>query len=248
MIPVDDAETLSRLFHLNSEPWLNEEAYRGSPFHQEYKNHPDATARIFLPDPSRGQLATLFSNRRSIRAFADWLMPLSELSDLLFAAHGVVEIAKMETSGGEYLRRSVPSAGALYPLELYLLLHHIDGLEDGLYHYHSISHTLEQIWTRDWSSACREAFYTFPFIVGVNVVICHTAVFSRCQTKYGPRGYRYILLEAGHSAQNICLAADELGLATLCMGGFKDRVLNNLLGLVPPEEGVVYTVAIGRAG
>jgi hypothetical protein len=52
MIPVDDAETLSRLFHLNSEPWLNEEAYRGSPFHQEYKNHPDATARIFLPDPS----------------------------------------------------------------------------------------------------------------------------------------------------------------------------------------------------
>jgi SagB-type dehydrogenase family enzyme len=246
MIPIDDAETLSRIFHLNSEPWLNEEAYRGNPFHQEYKNHPAATARIPLPDPHRGQLASLFSSRHSTRAFADWTMPLSVKSNLLFSAYGVVEIAKMET-GGKYLRRSVPSAGALYPLELYLLLRRIDKLEDGLYHYDSISHALEQIWGGDWSPACQEAFYTYPFIVGANAVVCYSAVFSRCQTKYGPRGYRYILLEAGHSAQNVCITAEDLGLATLCMGGFKDSILNSLLGLSPLAEGAVYTVAVGKA-
>jgi len=76
-------------------------------------------------------------------------------------------------------------------------------------------------------------------------VIVMAAVFLRTQAKYGPRGYRYILLEAGHVGQNICLRAMELGLESLCMGGFLDSALNNLLALKPKEEGVVYTVAAG---
>ena len=71
------------------------------------------------------------------------------------------------------------------------------------------------------------------------------AVFLRTQKKYGPRGYRYILLEAGHVAQNLCVRATELGLATLCAGGFLDSALNELLGLQPKHEGIVYTVAAG---
>jgi len=71
------------------------------------------------------------------------------------------------------------------------------------------------------------------------------AVFLRTQVKYGPRGYRYILLEAGHVAQNICLRGMELGLESLCMGGFLDSALNELVGLRAKEEGVVYTVAAG---
>jgi SagB-type dehydrogenase family enzyme len=72
-------------------------------------------------------------------------------------------------------------------------------------------------------------------------------VFRRTQKKYGPRGYRYILLEAGHCGQNFCLKAAELGLSTLCMGGFVDSGLNMMLGLQQKEEGVVYTVAAGYA-
>ncbi|MGI9518742.1 MAG: nitroreductase family protein, partial [Pirellulaceae bacterium] len=77
------------------------------------------------------------------------------------------------------------------------------------------------------------------------VVLCIAAVFLRSQKKYGPRGYRYVLLEAGHSAQNICLAATEQGLGSLCMGGYVDSILNRILGLTPDESGVVYSVAVG---
>lgn len=247
MIPVDDAESLSRLFHLNSEPWLNEDAYRSANFHHEYKEHPDAIARISLPQPEQSRLTTLIAGRQSTRAFADWTMPLAILSKLVFATYGGVEIAPLESTG-TYLRRSVPSAGALYPLEIFLLIRNVENLDAGLYHYDVRSHALEQINAEDWTGQAKNAFYTFPFIHDANVVVCHAAVFSRCQTKYGPRGYRYILLEAGHSAQNLCLAAQDLSLATLCMGGFKDAVLNRMLGLDMPAEGVVYSVAVGKTG
>ena len=80
-----------------------------------------------------------------------------------------------------------------------------------------------------------------------NLVIVLAAVFTRSQKKYGPRGYRYTLLEAGHAGQNICLRAAELGLSTLCMGGFVDSALNALIGLDVPREGAVYTLAAGYA-
>src|SRR3954465_15401155 len=101
MIPVDDPVTLSRLYHLNSEPWLNEQAYRETPFHHEYMDHPAASARIELPAPEHDALARLFAGRESARAFAAWTMPLATLSELLFAAHGVVDIAVLE-SGSTY--------------------------------------------------------------------------------------------------------------------------------------------------
>jgi SagB-type dehydrogenase family enzyme len=73
-----------------------------------------------------------------------------------------------------------------------------------------------------------------------------TAVFERTMSRYGPRGYRYVLLEAGHVAQNLCLVATELELGTLCLGGFRDAAINELLGLDPRGEGAVYAVAIGQ--
>ena len=246
MIPVDDPFTLSRLFHLNSEPWLNEQAYREAPFLHEYMDHTGASARVDLPAPEGGALARIFAARQSVRAFAPWTMPLATLSELLFAAHGVVGIMPLD-AGGAYLRRSVPSAGALYPLEIFLLLRDVENLEDGIYGFDPRSHALDRLFLRERLEQALGAFYTLPFIGGANAIVCHVAVFGRCQKKYGPRGYRYILLEAGHSAQNLCLAAEERGLATLCMGGFKDSMLNRCLGLSVPDEGVVYSVAVGKA-
>ena len=143
MIPVDDPLTLSRLFHLNSEPWLNEQAYREAPFLHEYMDHTGASARVDLPAPEGGALARIFAARQSVRAFAPWTMPLATLSELLFAAHGVIGIMPLD-AGGAYLRRSVPSAGALYPLEIFLLLRDVENLEDGIYGFDPRSHALDR--------------------------------------------------------------------------------------------------------
>jgi SagB-type dehydrogenase family enzyme len=84
-----------------------------------------------------------------------------------------------------------------------------------------------------------------PLIRGANLILFLSAVFARSQKKYGPRGYRYIMLEAGHAAQNICLSAVEQGLGSLCMGGFLDGGLNNFLGLDSITETVIYSEAVG---
>ena len=141
----------------------------------------------------------------------------------------------------------MPSGGGLYPLEIYIFLKRVAGLEDGLYHYDVVGHALELISAGDKSELLAADFYTFPFMENANLVFCLVADFPRTQKKYGPRGYRYILLEAGHSAQNICLAATELGLGSLCMGGFVNSQLNRMLDLEPTREGVVYAGAVGHS-
>ena len=87
---------------------------------------------------------------------------------------------------------------------------------------------------------------TYEFVAAANVVVFLAAVFARTQTKYGPRGYRYVLLEGGHVAQNLCLMAAERGLGSLCMGGFIDAALNRFLDLAPLAEGAIYTVGVGH--
>jgi len=245
MIPVDDPTSLSRLFHANSEPWLDERAYRGSPYHQEFTSYPDAE-REPLPVPPDGIVATLAAGRQSTRAFADTPLSRDALATLLQASYGIVGAAGLPGGGGHFLRRRVPSAGGLYPLELYPMLRRVDKLPDGIYHFDARGDALERLRAGDWSAGASDAFYTWPFIERANAIVCLSASFARMQSKYGPRGYRYILLEAGHVAQNLCLAAGEIGLGTLCMGGFRDARLNALLGLEPEEQGVVYAVAVGN--
>ncbi len=244
MIPLEDPTSLSLLFHLNSEPWLNDEAYRGGAGPQEFKRPDRVIAEVPLPAPSPSALMDTVRRRRSCRAFADARMPVDAVSCLLDSAYGIVDA----TAFGDrtrFLRRAVPSAGGLFPLELYVLLRRVDGLEDGMYHYDVLGHALELVARGDGFPAIEPIFYTYPFIRDANLVIAIAAVFDRAQKKYGPRGYRYILIESGHVGQNVCLRASELGLATLCMGGFVDSELNARLSLSPTREGVVYTVAVG---
>src|SRR3954462_6607083 len=206
MIHSDDPQTLSLLFHLNSEPWLNEDAYRAGSYYHEFKQFPDAAARVALPPAPQSDLWKLIGQRKSVRRYQRGTLPLAALSSLLLSAYGIVEVSDLET-GGSFLRRSVPSGGGLYPLEIYLLLRRVPDLEDGLYHYDVVGHALELISAGDVSGILSTGFHTFPFIENANLVFCLVADFGRMQKKYGPRGYRYILLEAGHAAQNICLAA-----------------------------------------
>lgn len=244
MISLEDPTTLSLLFHLNSEPWLNDEAYKGGAMNQELKVPDGIIAEVSLPQPSESALMDLLEQRRSCREFAKREMPLDHVSALLAASYGAIAPARF---GGQtaFLRRTVPSAGGLFPLELYTLTQRVQGLEDGLYHYDVVGHSLHQLSSGNLWPTIEPMFYTYPFMKDANLIVAMAAVFLRTQNKYGPRGYRYTLMEAGHVAQNLSLRAIELGLATLCMGGFLDSVLNELLGLQPREEGVVYTVAAG---
>jgi SagB-type dehydrogenase family enzyme len=244
MIPLNDPTTLSMLLHLNSEPWLNNEAYRNAIYLPEFKEFESVRARVGLPVVPPSPLSHLIGSRKSTRAFLPKGIPLDFVSALTMSAYGLREMAEMR-DGTKYYRRSVPSAGGMFPLEFFLFVQRVDGLSNGLYHYDVRGHALELIYERDIFGELEPVFYTYPFIRDANLVFAMAAMFPRNQKKYGPRGYRYTLLEAGHAGQNICLAAAELGLSSLCMGGFIDSKLNRMLNLRASEEGVVYSVAVG---
>ena len=171
-------------------------------------------------------------------------MPAEALSSLLAGAYGVTRLEPMGHQGGAFFR-GVPSAGGLFPLELYVVVCDVEGLADGLYHYNVRQHALEPLRSEGVFEEFNAALMTGPFVRHANVVVVMAAVFPRSQKKYGPRGYRYILLEAGHVAQTLCLLAAERGLGSLCMGGFHDTQLNRFLGLDGVNEAALYSVAVG---
>jgi SagB-type dehydrogenase family enzyme len=239
-LPVGDPTGLSLLFHLNSEPWLDEEAYELASVHEPLVDPGDRPV-VALPPAGDSPLVRLQRARGSCRAFAVGEMPLAVLADLLAGTQGIVGRAE-----ASFLRRATPSAGGLFPLETQVLTQRVAGLTDGLHRYDALGHALVELRT-----GAREQFagavYAYPFVAEANAVVALVARFGRTQEKYGPRGYRYLLLEAGHCAQNLCLRAVELGLATLCIGGYADGALNRLLQLDPTRAGVVYLVAAGYA-
>jgi SagB-type dehydrogenase family enzyme len=244
MLPFEDGTSLSLLFHLNSEPWGNTEAYQSVAYEVEYK-HPASSPPLSLPIAPESEIMKLSRQRRSCRAYAPRELPLSALSALLRGSYGVIREDNRLLGGSLALMRPVPSAGGLFPLEIYVVSQRVEDLADGLHHYDVRNHALETLTTGPVFTALRPALFMYEAIEHANVVFFLAAVFQRTQKKYGPRGYRYVLLEAGHVAQNICLLAVEQGLGSLCMGGYADGRLNRALGLSQLEEGIVYSVAVG---
>jgi SagB-type dehydrogenase family enzyme len=247
MIPADDATTLSLLYHINSEPWDNTEAYQAAKDYEvEYKEMVSADGTLMLPVPSETPLMRLLQARDSCRDYSPRFMPAQILSNILACGYGITRTAHLD-SIGQICFRTTPSAGGLFPLEIYMLARGVEGTLDGLYHYNVRRHGLEFLRPGSWFAELDHALLMAPLVQGANLILFVSAVFSRSQKKYGPRGYRYILLEAGHLAQNICLSAVEQGLGSLCMGGYRDGRLNRFLGLNNTTEAVVYSIAVGYA-
>jgi SagB-type dehydrogenase family enzyme len=244
MLRFEDPTALSLLFHLNSEPWLNDEAYAGASRQETLREAEPGRQVVQLPQPGESPLTTLLRKRRSARAFAARPLSLEVVSALAAAAQGVVEVVRVE-GGGSLVRRAAPSAGGLYPLDVYLLARNVEGLPEGIYRYSPLTHSLDEIARGQVAEWLAAATYFSTFVEGANLILALVATFMRTQKKYGPRGYRYILLEAGHAVQNVCLRAVELDLATLSLGGFVDSELNEILRLRPTEQGAVYMVAVG---
>jgi SagB-type dehydrogenase family enzyme len=240
-LPVGDTKSLSLLYHLNSEPWLNEAAYELGAGHEPLLES-DGRPVVALPAGGESPLVDSQRRRRSCRSFAPREMPLATLAALLAGTQGIVEIADVG-----FARRATPSAGGLFPLDAYVFAQRVVDLPEGLYRYHQLGHALAEIDRKAVPERLAASLYAYPFVAEANVLMALAARFDRTQEKYGPRGYRYILLEAGHCAQNACLRAVELGLSTLCIGGFADSVINTQLGVDSARGGVVYVIAAGYA-
>lgn len=192
------------------------------------------------PPPLDVPLGSVLQARHSLREFGSVPVPCAVLDMVLRAAYGRVSTADEEE------RRTVPSAGALYPLRLIVIARDVAGLPGGAYRWRPADGQLGELadvrlpdslahWFRarhvEWQHA--------------GAVIFVVADVLRACAKYGERGYRYALLEAGHVGQNICLAATALAVPHIPIGGFDDDVVNSALGLDVPAEVVVYSVVLG---
>jgi len=192
---------------------------------------------IKLPPPKfKGEvsLEEVLKSRRSIRSYKDSPLTLEEVSQLVWAGQGI-------TTG--WGGRTAPSAGALYPLEIYLVVGKVEGIDCGVYHYQPQEHSLIKIEEGDRRGALFSSalFQSSVKEAPLSFVIC--AEYQRTTKKYGKRGERYVHMEAGHVGQNICLQAQALGLATVVIGAFMDKAVKKVLGV---KEKPLYIIPVGR--
>ena len=199
--------------------------------------------RVELPPPGdfRG-LSTedAIEQRRSLRDYTGEPMTLDELSRLLYYTGGV----NAERWGRPL--RAAPSAGALYPIEMYVVVHQVEGVERGLYHYAVREHALDHLRDGDLRGEIVRNGLMQGFLGEANVVIVFTAIFQRLRWRYKERTYRYALLEAGHLAQNVYLAATSMGMGACAVGAFLDSRLNSMLEVDGKKEAALYLLSVGR--
>jgi len=207
-----------------------------------YKEYPDSK-KIALPSIERLQNVSLdevLRTRKSIRNFAQKPLQLEQLSYLLWASSG---IQRME-QGYEF--RTAPSAGALYPIETYIVVNDVDRVPQGIYHYSIREHTLEELAQGDFRAATTQVALGQNMCARASVVFIWTAIFFRTLWKYKQRAFRYIYLDMEHIGQNLALAATSLRLGTCQIGALFDDEGNQLLNLDGIEESVIYMTVCGH--
>jgi SagB-type dehydrogenase family enzyme len=208
-----------------------------------YRSHPS----VALPSPKREFKLTLseaITTRVSGRKMERVPLTLQTISTILYHAYGITRLN--EDNGFPRPYRTVPSGGALYPLEIYLHSNHCREIQTGLYQYNPVESQLKFLREGD---ATREISKTLiqPNIASeCSLMIFISALFERSIFKYGARGYRFALLEAGHVAQNINLVTNGIGLGCLNVGGYRDRELDEFLGFDGIRQSTVYVIGIGK--
>ncbi|MDP2950452.1 MAG: SagB/ThcOx family dehydrogenase [Chloroflexota bacterium] len=204
-----------------------------------YKEYPSAQ-RVFLPRDFKYRglsVEEAINRRRSIRDYSGKPLTLEQLSLLLHSAYGITE------SSGPL--RASPSAGALYPLEVYAVVNSVAGLASGVYHYQPRDHSLDLLKEGEFRAALLAYTGGQDMVLQASVVLVITAIFQRTRWKYQDRSYRYVLLDAGHLGENLYLAATSLGVGPCGIGAFLDDEVNRLVGVDGQQESAVYLVSIG---
>lgn len=201
-----------------------------------HKSHP-RFERIKLPEIERGQsqLETLLELRKSTREFSNRQLTMEELAKVL----GSCRIVDFER---EPEKRTYPSGGARFPVEIYLAAYNVAGLDNGAYHYNLLDQSLELLLRQDLQARKRELIS--PFLENPAATIIFTSVLVRAAVKYGARAYPYSLIEAGHMGQNIELACAEEGIGCCSISGFVDSSVKEILDLTD-DEIPIYTISLG---
>lgn len=209
---------------------------------------PVADTVVKLPPPALDGAVSVekcLVQRRSVREHAITPLTLADISQLLWAAYGVTR----PIPGVPQLRgglRTAPSAGALYPLELYVVAGNVTNLECGVYRYRPETHDLVLVAAGDKRPALFDAAWSQSYVRDAPASIVYSAVFSRTAGKYGDRGrQRYVCMDLGHSAENVYLQCGTLGLGTCAIGAFSDDKLKSVVGM-PKDEEPLYIMPVGR--
>jgi SagB-type dehydrogenase family enzyme len=172
------------------------------------------------------------NQRRSVRDYKKAPLDLEQISQLLWAA-----------SGKNLYRRTAPSAGATYPLEIYLVVGEVEGLDPGIYHYSSARSSLVRIKEQDIRKTLSAAALAQRMIEKAPINIIIAADYGRTTGHYGQRGIRYVHMEVGHVGQNISLQANALSLGTVMIGAFDDKQVKEILGI---NEDPLYIIPVGK--
>jgi SagB-type dehydrogenase family enzyme len=205
--------------------------------------HPIALPSVELPPVAmKGSISVeeAMARRRSIRHYSPKPMTLGSLSQLLWAAQGITE-----QDGGF---RTAPSAGALYPLEVYVVVRRdgVEGLPEGVYHYHPRGHILTLVREGDVSAELEAATWGQEIVREAAATIVITGVLSRTTEKYGKKGTLYMFQESGHAAQNVFLQATALGIGTVVMGAFSEGAVRRVIG-AETNERPLYVQPLGNS-
>ncbi len=197
-------------------------------------------AEITLPLPKKASQVSVeeaLLKRRSVRQYKDESLSLEEISQLLWSAQGI--------TAPEFGGKTAPSAGATYPLEVYLTVRKADGVNPGVYRYLPESHKLIKVSDGNIGEQLAGAALNQMFINQAPVNLVFSAVFERTTGRYGQRGVRYVYMEAGHASQNVYLQVQSLKLATVVVGAFDEEEVKKILSL-PEEEIPLYIMPVGR--
>ena len=194
---------------------------------------------VALPRPSvtgSNPLEHLLAQRRSVRDYRSTTIELARIGQLLWAAQGITDSQGFRTA---------PSAGALYPLELYVVAGRIEGLTEGIYHYDPRHHQLTKTRDGDLRSELAKAASSQDWMKDASAIIVFTADYERTTKKYGNRGKRYVHIEVGHAAENLFLQTEALELVTIVVGAFNDAAVARLLEL-PGDVEPLLLMPVGR--
>lgn len=253
---LSDVTCLTRLYHENS---------KLHPFHQqgdfmkpldeideEVKQLTTRGRKSFygkkvipMPEPtqmSEYSIEEVIARRRSLRHYTGQPVDLQTISNILHYSYGITGRLK---NTGLHLR-AVPSGGGLYPVDIYMAVNYVDGLNTGIYYYDPFVHRLTQVNDKDMSHTSKEISGYSSMLDQASVTFILSANFWRNQWKYHERGYRVILLDCGHVAQNIHLMCTAYNLASCCVMGFVDNEVDEMLELDGVLEHSMYLITAGQ--
>ncbi|OGP72356.1 MAG: nitroreductase [Deltaproteobacteria bacterium RBG_16_50_11] len=208
-----------------------------------YKEFPDSLKRVPLMPPLQQGGKPLWETirqRRSMREFSEQPVTFSELSQLIWATQGITSRAW----GFEF--RASPSAGALYPIETYIVANRVEGISPGIYHYGVKEGQIVLLREGPFGRDLSRAALGQEMLEEAGCIFVWTAMVGRSKWKYRERAYRYIYMDAGHIGQNLYLAATALDLGCCTVGAFFDEEIDRIIGIDGKEEISVYLGAVGR--